>query len=63
MEKEGSSLDGKLAMCLTRKEVRALGRILMKHYIDYHDDEAHTVVNRIFRTIDGMAARTSTVNE
>lgn len=63
MEKEVSSLDERLAICLTRKEVRALGRILMNHYIDYHDDEAHTIVNRIFRTIDGMASRTSKVNE
>lgn len=32
-------------------ELRALGRLLERQYIDYEDSEAHEVVNKLFRII------------
>lgn len=50
-------------LILNEEETRALGRILLKEWINSEDEQAHAVVNKIFRTINDMDSRTNNINK
>lgn len=50
-------------LILNEDDIRSLGRILEYLYIDYNDEKAHEVVNKIFRTIHDMDSRVTKPNE
>lgn len=47
-------MEEKGCLTLTEKELRALGRILLRQWIDHEDDEAQFIVSKIFRKINDM---------
>lgn len=51
------------SLILNEEEIRALASILEKQYIDYHNEKAHEVVNRIFKTIHDMDIRANGSNK
>lgn len=50
-------------LILNEIEIRALGRILEKEWINPEDTEVRQVVTKLFRTINDMDTRTNSVNE